>query len=122
MRSKSAEGIVSPTSRLRKSAWASERFSTIERHMGTSAHEVLCWLYEERLGGRRPSRQAVIERYERQWSSPGLEGSIVVKRGLAPEDYRDDGQRMVLGYFDGTFEDDDSDTPDTGDGDTPRET
>ena len=87
-----------------------ERFSTIERHMGSSAHEVLRWMYEERSAGRRPSRQQVVERYAGQWYSPGLDGSIVVKSGLGPDDYQDDGRRMVLGYFDGTFQNDDSDT------------
>jgi len=87
-----------------------ERFSTIERHMGTSVHEVLRWLYEERQAERRPSRQQVAERYVDQWNSPGLEGSIVVKSGLGPDDYQRDGRRMVLDYFDGTFQEDDSDT------------
>ena len=87
-----------------------ERFSTIERHMGSSVHEVLRWMYEERQAGRHPSRTQVSLRFADQWNSPGLEGSVVVKSGLGPDNYEDDGRRMVLGYFDGTFQQDDSDT------------
>jgi putative RecB family exonuclease len=87
-----------------------ERFSTIERHMGTSVHEVLHWLYAQRQTGQHPSRQQVEQRYTDQWNTPGLDGSIVVKSGLGQDDYQRDGRRMVLGYFDDAFQRDDSDT------------
>jgi len=87
-----------------------ERFSTIERHMGTSVHEVLHWLYTQRQTGQHPSRQQVEQRYTDQWNSPGLDGSIVVKSGLGQDDYQRDGRRMVLDYFDGAYQHDDSDT------------
>jgi putative RecB family exonuclease len=87
-----------------------ERFSTIERHMGTAVHEALRWAYAERQDGRRPGPEQVVERYDGLWWSPALSRSIVVKTGLSDEDYRLDGRQMVDSHARGMFQTDDSET------------
>jgi len=87
-----------------------ERFSTIERHMGTAVHDTLRWLYDERRDGRRPTAEAAARRYDRCWNAPALESSLVIKSGVGADDYRADGLRMVQGYFDRRFGEDDSET------------
>jgi len=87
-----------------------ERFSTIERHMGSAVHETLRHLYAERAEGREPSPEVAAERYEAAWASPGLGASIVVKSGRSAEDYRADGREMVRRYAGGRFVEDASET------------
>jgi putative RecB family exonuclease len=75
-----------------------ERFSTIERHMGTAVHEALRWGYAQKLANRRPDPTEFVECFERQWRSSGLSRAIVVKQGLTDEDYRTEGRRMVEAF------------------------
>ena len=81
----------------------SERFSTIERHMGTAVHEALHWAWAEREAGREPSPGGVAECYDGFWRSNGLSRAVVVKQGLSDEDYRLEGRRMVEKYVEGLF-------------------
>lgn len=87
-----------------------ERFSTIERHMGTVVHEALRWAYAEREEGRDPEPAAVVDRYDTEWFSAGLSDAIVVKPGLRSDDYRLDGRAMVENYAGEIFPRDRSET------------
>lgn len=88
----------------------SERFSTIERHMGSAVHEALRWAWAEREAGREPSPGSVAERHDGFWWSGGLSRAVVVKQGLRDEDYRLEGRRMVETYARGAFLRDQSET------------
>ena len=87
-----------------------ERFSTIERHMGTAVHEALRWAWAEREEGREPSPGGVADCYDGFWRSDGLSRAVVVKQGLRDEDYRVEGRRMVEKYVEGLFLRDRSET------------
>ena len=80
-----------------------ERFSTIERHMGSTVHEALRWAYAEKLANRRPDPAEFVERYDTQWWSAGLSRAVVVKHGLNSEDYRLEGRRMVEAFAQEVF-------------------
>lgn len=88
----------------------SERFSTIERHMGTAVHEALRWAWAERDAGREPTPGRAVESYDGFWWSDGLSRAKVVKQGLRDEDYRLEGRRMVETYVRGLFGRDQSET------------
>jgi putative RecB family exonuclease len=88
----------------------SERFSTIERHVGTAVHEALRWAYAERQEGRTPGPASIVDCFDTQWWSPGLSRCVVVKAGLAEEDYRLEGRRMVESYATEVFDSDASET------------
>jgi putative RecB family exonuclease len=85
-----------------------ERFSTIERHMGTTVHEALRWAYQQRLDGNEPEPAAVVDRYDALWWTDPLQSAVVVKNGVTEEDYRLDGRSMVEGFLGRYFHDDDS--------------
>jgi putative RecB family exonuclease len=87
-----------------------ERFSTIERHMGSAVHEALRWGYSEKLANRRPDAPEFVEEYDRLWWGSGLARAIVVKQGLSPEDYRLEGRRMVDDFAREVFVGDRSET------------
>ena len=87
-----------------------ERFSTIERHMGTSVHEALRWAYAERLEGREPEAEAIVGQYEALWLNGDLARAVVVKAGLRDEDYRLDGRGMVDRFARDVFAGDRSET------------
>jgi RecB family exonuclease len=88
----------------------SERFTTIERHMGSAVHEALRWAWAEREEGREPLPRQIVERFDTSWWSAGLSGAVVVKTGLRDEDYRLEGRRMVETYARGLFRRDHSET------------
>ena len=87
-----------------------ERFSTIERHMGSTVHEALRWIYAERGAGRVRSPLDATEKFDELWDSPALAAAIVVKSGRAAEDYRREGREMVERHVAGRFRDDRTET------------
>ena len=88
----------------------SERFSTIERHMGTAVHEALRWAYSERKRGESPDAAQIVDQFDTEWQSPGLSRSIVVKAGRNEDDYRLEGRGMIEAYARERFLGDDSET------------
>lgn len=87
-----------------------ERFSTIERHMGSAVHEALRWGYSQKLANRRPDAAEFVERYDELWQGSGLTRAIVVKQGISSDDYRLQGRSMVEAFANDVFANDRSET------------
>jgi RecB family exonuclease len=89
--------------RLRYLEGRRESFRSIESFLGTTVHEVLEWLYAERMRGASPDEPALLEVFAARWSAH-FDGTVALVR----VDDREDnhlrlGREMLSRFFNGTF-------------------
>jgi putative RecB family exonuclease len=87
-----------------------DAFRSIESHLGSAVHDVLEWLYAERLEGREPDRTAAVERFTHAWRRGWTDEVTVVRVDDRPDDLEALGRDMVARFVDGAFARDRSET------------
>lgn len=75
-----------------------EEFETIEKHMGSSVHELFEWLYLEKGEDRLHDDRTIRERYDAIWKSYDIAAARIVKKGNSADDYFSLGLDMALKY------------------------
>jgi len=88
-------------------------FDSIESFMGSRVHDVVEWLYLERLAGRHPTLAQATARYESSWISEYQTSKVpirIVKQdGSTQSDYAAVGRKMLCSFYP-RFQDDDTRT------------
>jgi putative RecB family exonuclease len=89
--------------RLRYLEGRKESFRSIESFLGTTVHEVLEWLYAERMRGASPDEPALLGVFAARWSA-GFDETVALIR---VDDHEDNhlrlGREMLSRFFNGTF-------------------
>ncbi|UCH09697.1 MAG: PD-(D/E)XK nuclease family protein [Fidelibacterota bacterium] len=72
---------------------------SIESYLGSRLHEALEWLYRERRTGRNILFDDLLNQFRALWRD-GWHGFIyIVDRGWTTDDYYQQGQRCLAGYY-----------------------
>jgi len=74
---------------------------TVEAFLGSRVHDALEALYRALLGGRRMSREELIQWYEAEWDRQWHEGVRIVRPDFRARDYCEVGRQCLAGYYDG---------------------
>jgi RecB family exonuclease len=77
-----------------------EAFRSIESYLGSTVHEVLEWLYQERDQGREPALPSLLERLASCWGHGWQDDIVVVRMGESADDYLGLGREMLGRYHD----------------------
>ena len=67
---------------------------------GDTLHRCLQALYEARQMGKTLEKEELLSRYDSEWETSRARERVVVKDGLAVEDYIADGRRVLERYYD----------------------
>lgn len=80
-----------------------EAFVSIERHLGTSIHEVLNWAYNQRLKQNEPDLNEMNAVYKKCWNTPELHQVRVIRVEKSLEDYYLEGLDLLSSFFQRVF-------------------
>ncbi len=81
--------------RLRYLKGLKEAFRSIESFLGTTVHDVLEWMYNERREGRSPVLADVMERFEETWCQDWPEDVAIIRTADGPDTYHRRGREML---------------------------
>lgn len=87
-----------------------DAFRSIESHLGTTVHDVLEWLYAERLEGRENDCDGAVERFAERWRAGWTDEVTVVRLDDRPGELEATGRDMVTRFVSGVFARDRSQT------------
>lgn len=87
-----------------------EAFRSVESVLGQAVHDVLEWLYAERMRSADPAPEAARERLAAAWSERWGDDVAVVRLADAAEGYLAFGREMVERFYRDVFSRDDSET------------
>lgn len=87
-----------------------EAFSTIEQHLGKCIHKTLEYAYNEINDRGIPSKNSILENYNKAWSAPNLKTIKVVKSNLSANYYKSEGADMLNSFLDHILSNDKSET------------
>jgi putative RecB family exonuclease len=87
-----------------------ESFRSIESYLGNAVHDVLEWLYGERIRGSDPDEAAMLERFADRWQQGFDDTVVVIRIEENPETYLRLGREMLARFLRDTFARDRSET------------
>lgn len=72
---------------------------SIEAHLGTSVHDALEWLYNEKLKNNTPTLDETLEKYITSWEKNWSDTIQIIKKTLTKEDYKNKGIKFLIDYY-----------------------
>lgn len=71
----------------------------IEAFLGNRVHEALEHLYRRKSDGQTPRLNEILGVYRGRWDAEYKDNVRIVRRGLVPEDYREEGEKYLQGFY-----------------------
>jgi ATP-dependent helicase/DNAse subunit B len=87
-----------------------EAFRSIESHLGTTVHDVLEWLYQERMERTSPTVERAHEEYAWRWDQSWTSDVAIIRIADSADQYFRRGREMVFRFFGEVFSRDRSET------------
>ena len=87
-----------------------ESFRSIESYLGNVVHDVLQWLYEQRLDGASPNLPATLEEFADRWSGSWTDQVAIIRLSETADGSYRTGREMLEGFHRRIFQRDRSHT------------
>jgi putative RecB family exonuclease len=87
-----------------------EGFRSVEAYLGTTMHDVLEWLYDERRKGHEPTFEDALEVFSACWAEGWTEDIAIIRIHEVADTYLRTGREMLELFFRDTFLRDTSET------------
>ncbi len=80
-----------------------EAFRSIESYLGNSVHDVLEWLYGERMKGSSPDLESTLQKFAQQWSEEMDDSIVIIRVDETEQTYVQLGRSMLEQFHRETF-------------------